>query len=52
MSYNVEIYPQFKREASRLSRRYPSLKQELSDLFDELAPHRNVSIATPKITLS
>jgi hypothetical protein len=37
MSYKVELSANFKKEAKKLIKKYPSLKQELSDLFDELA---------------
>ncbi len=37
MSYKVELTDQFKKEATRLSKKYHSLKEELSILFNELA---------------
>jgi len=37
MSYKVELSANFKKEAKKLIKKYPSLKQELADLFDELA---------------
>jgi len=36
MSYSVELSPNFKKKAKILSKKYPSLKQELKDLFKEL----------------
>ena len=36
MSYKVELTPNFKKEAKRLSKKYSSLKWELYELFTEL----------------
>jgi len=36
MSFNVELAPNFKKEAKRLIKKYPSLKKELEILFIEL----------------
>lgn len=36
MSYNVELSDNFKKEASKLSKKYPSLKTELAALFTTL----------------
>ncbi|MEX0811398.1 MAG: type II toxin-antitoxin system RelE/ParE family toxin [Chitinophagales bacterium] len=36
MNYKVELSPNFKKEAKRLSKKYASLKQELKGLFTEL----------------
>ena len=36
MSYSVDLSPNFKKEAKRLSKKYPSLKFELETLFKEL----------------
>ena len=36
MNYSVELAPNFKREAKRLYKKYPSLKAELIALFEEL----------------
>ena len=36
MNYNIELSPNFKREAKRLYKKYPSLKSELKTLFEEL----------------
>jgi mRNA-degrading endonuclease RelE of RelBE toxin-antitoxin system len=45
MSYNVELSANFKKEAKRLIKKYPSLKTELSELFNEL--EENPTIGTP-----
>jgi len=37
MSYKVELANHFKKEAKQLAKKYASLKQELANLFDELA---------------
>jgi len=36
MSFKIELSPNFKKEAKKLVKRYPSLKKELADLFTEL----------------
>jgi mRNA-degrading endonuclease RelE of RelBE toxin-antitoxin system len=36
MSYSVEVLPNFKKEAKRLLKKYPSLKVELSNLLQKL----------------
>ena len=36
MSYKIEVSPNFKKEAKKLTKRYPSLKAELTALFIEL----------------
>ncbi len=36
MSYRIELSANFKKEAKRLSKKYPSLKNELAKLFAEL----------------
>ena len=36
MSYNIILTSRFKKEAKRLSKRYPSLKKELSELTQSL----------------
>lgn len=36
MSYSIELSFNFKREAKRLTKKYPSLKTELAELFTEL----------------
>lgn len=36
MSYKIEVSPNFKKEAKKLVKRYPSLKAELANLFLEL----------------
>ena len=36
MSYKIELSPNFKNEAKKLTKKYPSLKTELTSLFIEL----------------
>ena len=36
MSYSIELSANFKKEAKRLTKKYPSLKEELAILFEEL----------------
>ena len=36
MKYNVETIPNFEKEAKRLLKKYPSLKEEIIDLISEL----------------
>ena len=36
MNYNVELTPNFKKEAKKLSKKYPSLKSDLEELFEQL----------------
>ncbi|MFZ4547903.1 MAG: type II toxin-antitoxin system RelE/ParE family toxin [Bacteroidales bacterium] len=45
MIYNVELSANFKKEAKKLSKKYPSLKTELTTLFTEL--EENPTIGTP-----
>jgi len=45
MSYSVELSANFKKEAKRLSKKYPSLKSELAVLFAEL--EENPTLGTP-----
>ncbi|MBY0425379.1 MAG: type II toxin-antitoxin system RelE/ParE family toxin [Cytophagales bacterium] len=45
MSYKVELTENFKKEAKRLTKKYPSLKIELKELFEELA--ENPTLGTP-----
>lgn len=45
MSYNIELAVNFKKEAKRLSKKYPSLKTELTKLFAEL--EQNPTNGTP-----
>ncbi len=45
MSYNIELSPNFKKEAKRLIKKYPSLKNELAELFAEL--EENPTSGTP-----
>jgi len=44
MSYSVELTSNFKKEAKRLSKKYPSLKWELYELFTEL--EKNPTLGT------
>lgn len=39
MSYNVLVIPLFEKQAKRLAKKYPSLKNELAELFENLASH-------------
>lgn len=45
MSYKIELSSNFKKEAKRLTKKYPSLKTELAFLFTEL--EENPTIGTP-----
>ena len=45
MSYNIELSANFKKEAKRLTKKYPSLKIELAELFTEL--EENPTTGTP-----
>ncbi len=45
MSYNIELSANFKKEAKRLTKKYPSLKTELVELFAKL--EENPTIGTP-----
>lgn len=45
MSYNIELSANFKKEAKRLTKKYPSLKTELAELFEEL--EENPTTGTP-----
>ena len=45
MSYNIELSDNFKKEAKKLSKKYPSLKNELAELFEEL--EENPTKGTP-----
>ena len=46
MSYNVVAIPPFDRQLKRLSKKYPSIKQEYKDLLDnlEINPERGTPI--------
>jgi mRNA-degrading endonuclease RelE of RelBE toxin-antitoxin system len=48
MSYKVELSDNFKRSAKKLSKKYPSLKSELSELFEELEinPKKGTSLGS------
>jgi len=45
MSYNIELSANFKKEAKKLVKKYPSLKAELTNLFAEL--EENPTLGTP-----
>ena len=45
MSYSIELSDNFKKEAKRLSKKYPALKSELAELFTEL--EENPTLGTP-----
>lgn len=45
MSYSIELSANFKKEAKRLIKKYPSLKEELALLFEEL--ELNPTMGTP-----
>ena len=45
MSYSIELSANFKKEAKRLTKKYPSLKTELAELFTEL--EKNPTTGTP-----
>ena len=45
MNYSIELSANFKKEAKRLSKKYPSLKFELEVLFSEL--EKNPKLGTP-----
>lgn len=45
MSYSIELSSNFKKEAKRLTKKYPSLKAELAQLFAEL--ENNPTLGTP-----
>lgn len=45
MSYSIELSANFKKEAKRLTKKYPSLKTELAVLFTKL--EQNSTIGTP-----
>ncbi len=44
MSYNVKLSANFKKEAKRLIKKYPSLKAELEELFAELEENPTLGI--------
>ncbi len=45
MSYSIELSANFKKEAQRLTKKYPSLKAERAALFSEL--EKNPTMGTP-----
>ncbi|MFA9213982.1 MAG: hypothetical protein ACEQSR_09080 [Candidatus Methylacidiphilales bacterium] len=44
MSYSVELSANFKKEAKKLIKKYPSLKMELAKLFLELEENPTIGI--------
>ena len=44
MSYSIELSANFKKEAKRLTKKYPSLKTELAVLFTELEENPTTGI--------
>jgi mRNA-degrading endonuclease RelE of RelBE toxin-antitoxin system len=44
MNYNIELTPLFKKEAKKLSKKYPSLKSDLANLFSELEKHPTLGV--------
>lgn len=45
MSYKIELSDNFKKEAKRLIKKYPSLKSELANLFGELEENPTLGIS-------
>jgi mRNA-degrading endonuclease RelE of RelBE toxin-antitoxin system len=45
MNYSIELSPNFKKEAKKLIKKYPSLKAELKELFAQL--EENPTLGTP-----
>ena len=45
MNYKIELSANFKKEAKRLTKKYPSLKSDLAELFTKL--EENPTIGTP-----
>jgi mRNA-degrading endonuclease RelE of RelBE toxin-antitoxin system len=44
MSYKIELSENFKKEAKKLSKKYPSLKTDLANLFEELEKNPTAGI--------
>jgi mRNA-degrading endonuclease RelE of RelBE toxin-antitoxin system len=44
MSYKIELSENFKKEAKKLSKKYPSLKTDLASLFEELEENPTTGI--------
>lgn len=44
MNYNIELTPLFKKETKKLSKKYPSLKSDLTNLFSELENHPTLGV--------
>jgi mRNA-degrading endonuclease RelE of RelBE toxin-antitoxin system len=45
MSYKIELSENFKKEAKKLSKKYPSLKTDLASLFEELEKNPTTGIS-------
>lgn len=45
MSYSIQLSDNFKKEAKKLNRKYPSLKNELAALFEELQENPTLGTA-------
>ena len=45
MSYRIELSENFKKEAKKLSKKYPSLKTDLASLFEELEKNPTTGIS-------
>lgn len=45
MNYKIELSSNFKKEAKKLTKKYPSLKQELTALFIELETNPTMGMA-------
>lgn len=45
MSYKIELSENFKKEAKKLSKKYPSLKTDLASLFEELEENPTTGIS-------
>lgn len=45
MSYKIELSENFKKEAKKLSKKYPSLKTDLASLFEELEKNPTAGIS-------
>lgn len=48
MSYKIELSDNFKKEAKKLSKKYPSLKAELAELFVQLAENPTLGTSLGK----
>ncbi|MFT4061397.1 MAG: hypothetical protein QM642_03460 [Edaphocola sp.] len=52
MSYSIELSANFKKEAKRLTQKYPPLKTELAELFAELEQNPTLGKDIYKIRLA